>query len=581
MKTQILTQSVLLSLSLTFASSLAAGERRLSLDEFRDKMQGAWIGQMVGVSWGQPTEFKWNDAIIPADKVPAWTSDMPLRMAYGNDDLYVEMTFLKSLEDYGLDVSPRQAGIDFANSEYALWCANLAGRLNLRKGIAPPESSHPSCNRCPNDIDYQIEADYSGIIAPGCPQEAIRLGNVFGRLMNFGDGVWAGQFVGAMYAEAYFTGDVNKLLDAGLRAIPAESDYAQMVRNVRAWHRENPGDWTKTWEKIRAKYSKKFNPALKDSNGGIDVRLNGAMIVLGLLYGEGDLDQSMVISMRGGWDSDCNPSNVGGILMCACGAKALPAKYTEKLDLGRKFSYTAYDQKSLYAVCEKLARAVVVRYGGRVEKDAAGKEWFVIPEQTPTPDRFEPSWSAGPATGARFTAEEYAKVKFQLRLPDARALDDPDPTRRVQKALDALWPGWKTSPNAADMKPGYRESLETTKGRVYGSVLTHPPAKDRAVTLSRTLKVPEGSPKLHFAVANSPRGDFRLVVRIGGADVLATLVENPKTGDWRGYLRSFDMSLEPWAGKDVTIELVNEPTGWMCEAAVWHDIRITANNGTL
>ena len=41
------------------------------------------------------------------------------------------------------------------------------------------------------------------------------------------------------------------------------------------------------------------------------------------------------------------------------------------------------------------------------------------------------------------------------------------------------------------------------------------------------------------------------------------------------------LSLEPWAGKDVTIELVNEPTGWMCEAAVWHDIRITANNGTL
>ena len=172
-------------------------------------------------------------------------------------------------------------------------------------------------------------------------------------------------------------------------------------------------------------------------------------------------------------------------------------------------------------------------------------------------------------------------MKFQLKLPNAVALDDPDPTRRVQKALDALWPGWKTSPNAADMKPGYREAYETTKGQVYGCVLTHPPAKGRAVTLSRTLKVPEGSPKLHFAVANSPHGDFRLVVRIDGADMLATLVENPKANDWHGYLRSYDMSLEPWAGKDVTIELVNEPTGWMSEAAVWHDLRVTANNGTL
>ena len=34
------------------------GERRLSLEEFRDKMQGAWVGQMAGVAWGQPTEFK-------------------------------------------------------------------------------------------------------------------------------------------------------------------------------------------------------------------------------------------------------------------------------------------------------------------------------------------------------------------------------------------------------------------------------------------------------------------------------------------------------------------------------------------
>ncbi len=153
-------------------AACADAVRTLSLDDYRDKMKAAWVGQMVGVSWGQPTEFKWKDAIIPADKVPEWASDFPLRMSYGNDDLYVEMTFLKTLEDHGLDVSIRQAGIDFANSEYKLWCANRAGRNNLRRGIAPPDCSHPRFNKCPNDIDYQIEADYAGIISPGCPQEA-------------------------------------------------------------------------------------------------------------------------------------------------------------------------------------------------------------------------------------------------------------------------------------------------------------------------------------------------------------------------------------------------------------------------
>ena len=83
--------------------------------------------------------------------------------AFGQDDLYVEMTFLRSMEEYGLDVSIRQAGLDFANSGYPLWCANDAGRKNLRRGVAPPDSGHPQFNKCPNDIDYQIEV---GLLRP-------------------------------------------------------------------------------------------------------------------------------------------------------------------------------------------------------------------------------------------------------------------------------------------------------------------------------------------------------------------------------------------------------------------------------
>ena len=575
----------MIALVASVVTAVSGAERTLTLEEYRDKMKGAWVGQMVGVSWGQPTEFKWKDEIIPADKVPVWTSDFPNRMAYGNDDLYVEMTFLKTLEDYGLDACPRQAGIDFANSEYNLWCANLAGRTNLRRGIAPPDCSHPRYNRCPNDIDYQIEADYSGIISPGCPQEAIRLGNVFGRLMNYGDGVWAGQFIGALYAEAFFTRDVNALLDAGLAAIPAASDYAQMVRKVRAWHKENPGDWTTCWEKVRANYSKSRNKGMRDSNGGIDVRLNGACIVLGLLYGEGDLDKSMALSMRCGWDSDCNPSNVGGILMAACGFKALPAKYVEKLDYERKFSYTAYNLPGLFAVCEKLARQVVVRNGGRIEKGADGAERFVIPVKTPVPDAFVPSWSAPAPAGSRFTEGEMAQQRFAMKLPDPEKVSAPDPTVRVQKTLDALFPGWKTSKNAPDMDPGLVPTFRTASGDVNGLLRTHPPKQGEPVVLSRTVKVPHGDPKLHFAVTHSPRGDFRLVVRVNGETVRSEVIGDAAAPDGKPFrfpqMRTFDISLEPWAGKDATIELLNEPTGWYCEAALWQDIRIIANSGTV
>ena len=184
-----------LLLLLLAASALAdTPYRRLPAAEYRNKMKAGWIGQIAGVSLGAPTEFKWKDQIIPAEKMPAWKPEM-INHAFGQDDLYVEMTFLRTLEEYGLDCSIRQAGIDFANSGYPLWCANKAGRENLRRGIAPPDSSHPQFNKCPNDIDYKIEADFSGLIAPCLPQAAVDLGEKFGRLMNYGDGMYAGQFM--------------------------------------------------------------------------------------------------------------------------------------------------------------------------------------------------------------------------------------------------------------------------------------------------------------------------------------------------------------------------------------------------
>ena len=39
-------------------AACADAVRTLSLDDYRDRMKAAWVGQMVGVSWGQPTEFK-------------------------------------------------------------------------------------------------------------------------------------------------------------------------------------------------------------------------------------------------------------------------------------------------------------------------------------------------------------------------------------------------------------------------------------------------------------------------------------------------------------------------------------------
>ena len=66
--------------------------RRMPVDEYVDRMKAGWIGQMAGVGWGGPTEFRWKGAIIPEDKMPKWKPEMINQ--FNQDDIYVEMTFL-------------------------------------------------------------------------------------------------------------------------------------------------------------------------------------------------------------------------------------------------------------------------------------------------------------------------------------------------------------------------------------------------------------------------------------------------------------------------------------------------------
>lgn len=393
--------------------------RRISVKDYVDKMKAGWIGQMAGVALGAPTEFKWLGRIIPEERVPSWTPEMINQ--FNQDDIYVEMTFLKTLEDYGLDCSIRQAGIDFANSEYRLWHANLYGRNNLRSGIAPPDSGHPQFSEHADDIDYQIEADYAGLIAPGMPNLAIELGEKFGRLMNYGDGIYGGQFVAGMYAEAFFEKDVEKIVRAGLACVPSGSQFHECITDTINGFHQNPHDWVKTWDLIYAKYQdnpdyRRFSCDKEEFN--IDAKINAAYIVMGLLYGRGDIDRTIILSTRCGQDSDCNPSNAAGILFTTIGFDNLPARFTRALDPQGKFSHTPYTFPKLISVCEKLVRQAVLRSGGRVDETSHGKEVYVIPVKAPIPSVLEQSWKPGPIANSRFTETEMEQIQYHMRRPE-------------------------------------------------------------------------------------------------------------------------------------------------------------------
>jgi hypothetical protein len=414
----------LISIAILF--SCTSGKQkylRISVDTYMDKVKAGWIGQMVGVGLGGPTEFKWEGRIIPEDSIPVWKPEMVNQ--FHQDDIYVEMTFLRTLEQYGFNVSIRQAGIDFANSRYALWHANRAGRDNLRSGIAPPASGHPAYNSHADDIDYQIEADYAGLISPGMPNLAIQLGEIFGRLMNYGDGLYGGQFVAGMYSEAFFENDMERIVRAGLKCIPEGSQYYECISDVLKWHKENPADWEKTWGLINEKYQlnpeyRKFSCSGPNDPFNIDAKINGAYIVMGLLYGDGDIKKTIVISTRCGQDSDCNPASSGGIICTTIGFKNLPDEYKSAMDYSTKFSYTDYNVSELIDVCAKLVRDAVIRSGGKIETGTGGKEYFLIPVEEPVRGVLEQCWDpASHPSDIRFTDEEMAQIRFRSIPPEA------------------------------------------------------------------------------------------------------------------------------------------------------------------
>ncbi len=374
---------------LVFCAGCAA-TRSLPVSVYTDKLEGAWVGQMVGVCYGGPYEFR-SVGKIDEGEYRAWQPEY-IVAALEQDDLYVEMTWLACLEDHGLDVTCADAGAAFAATQYPLWHANEAGRENVRRGIQPPASGHPDHNPHANDIDYQIEADLIGIVCPGLPQEANRLGDVFGHMMNYGDGWYGGLFMQGMYCAAYFENrDVVKVIEAGLACIPAESRYAGCIRDVLTWWRETPHDWRATWRKIEAKYNDDRD-CVPGKAFNINAHLKGAYIVMGLLYGGDDFWRVCEIATRCGQDSDCNPSSAAGVWGCMHGLAGIPAEAHAGLpQLGdRKFAHTRYSYGELRATCRRVTEQIIRRAGGKVSPTE-----FRIPVQPPKPAPLE-QWAGPP-----------------------------------------------------------------------------------------------------------------------------------------------------------------------------------------
>jgi hypothetical protein len=372
-----------------FACNPAATPRTITKAVLEDKIRGGWAGKMIGVSYGAPTEFRFNGRINEGEIT--WSPER-VSNALGQDDLYVGMTMAETMDRLGLDATVEQYGEAFKVSQYDLWHANAGARRLLNQGIKAPMSGHPLYNIHANDIDFQIEADFIGLMSPGLPQESNKYCERVGRVMNHGDGLYGGMFISGMYTAAFLERDVRKVVAQGLACLPPESGYARLITDVLDFSAKYPDDWKKTWQLIQEQWDTEDacpDGTLKPFN--IDARMNGAYIVLGLLYGGLDFGRSVEIAARSGQDSDCNPSTAGGILGVMLGYSGIPDSWKSGIPAlaDSKFDYT---QSSLNDICRStLMRALtLVRMAGGTVTNAD----VIIPDQAPKAAALE-QWDMG------------------------------------------------------------------------------------------------------------------------------------------------------------------------------------------
>ena len=349
----------------------------ISEEQMMDKIRGGWFAQTIGCTYGGPTEFKFKGGLLQDQQPLEWYDnyiyDTFIEDPGLYDDVYMDLTFLEVMSEMGINAPISEFADRFANAPYKLWHANQAARYNILNGRGAPESGYWKYNPHADDIDFQIEADFIGMLTPGRPNDAAAIADGIGHIMNYGDGWYGGVYVSALYALAYVCDDIPTIVSEALKVIPEGTKFRSAIECVIKNHAKYPRDWKRCWFEVDKLHSFDIGCPEGVWNGfNIDAVINAAYVVIGLLYGEGDFEKTMEISTRCGQDSDCNPASAAGILGVIYGYNAIPEKYRKGADMIADLPFP-YTTLSLNTACEKnfelmkglqftVEEAVPVRY---------------------------------------------------------------------------------------------------------------------------------------------------------------------------------------------------------------------------
>jgi len=280
--------------------------------EFRDKVFACWLGKNIGGTLGAPLEGRRYVHALefyePVPKEPA-----------ANDDLDLQLVWLKLLEDEGTDPPlPRLAeywsryACSYPWNEYGFFMRNYA------RGLRPPVAG---CfeNYFVDEMGSPIRSEIWACLHAGDPPSAARMAWKDAALDHAGgEGMWGEMFWAALEAAAFVESDPRTLIRIGLEMIPLSSHVARSIREA-VWCHDAGLPWGEARERIASRFGH-LQPCNAVPNHGFTI--------IGWLYGR-DFGDCLCKAVNCGYDTDCTGATLGSLLGILGGSDAIPARWRE------------------------------------------------------------------------------------------------------------------------------------------------------------------------------------------------------------------------------------------------------------
>lgn len=353
-------------------SPVELGQVRLTAAELRERLRGGWLGRAAGCLLGKPVEGKprhwirelleasgrWplNDYFtaqgVPDEVFQEYTWHKSYQEALRenivcmpeDDDLNYSMLNLHVAEQFGPEFRPEDVLQTWLTTLPVLqvFTAERVAYFNALQLLTPPETARFQ-NPYREWIGAQIRADLWGWVAPGNPKLAAELAYRDAVISHTKNGIYGEMFTAAMLAASFVLTDLKEIIEVGLSCIPPHSRLSEAVRFALSLYDGNHS-FEQALDKLYQRYGHYH---------WVHTINNAALVVLSLLFGEGDFERSICCAVMGGWDTDCNGATVGSIVGVLLGAQALPEKWIAPLNNRIRTSLQGFDNSSFEQLAER------------------------------------------------------------------------------------------------------------------------------------------------------------------------------------------------------------------------------------